>query len=501
MAAPHLVFQQALAELSSCLCRVPPQTQEGCAELLQAAVAWAAPGSEADIEQKVPERAVVLAKASLKLLKAAVAGQAKDESALSSEEVYCSTCSTSDQSVEGDAPSRTLVTEATDGNVQTGFTDDTQPHPGSSGECPFQGFQRYAAAPLLLLCGAHTQEWPWTSEASRTHTKLLLRSLLKLSGCDTVTDLLRGAPDQQPACRIFNEALELLSPRLCKETWESNPDAKLVFSWMLHQVSRPWLSEFLSRIMPPSLLLSDDYRRENKLLGISCLHHIIKNVPAADLRQFNRALVVYHALRNHLYTTDTAVTEASLSCILDLLPVVQKSPPAIGEYQKEADNPADQIMQLVLTNMEMEHRIDLRRLYARFLPTLQDRLQFRVIRHMKRLMNVIVGYLEVYDGLEETSRLCILETLQGTIKYAWPRIPCRVSLLLKALLKLMYEVTCEPTPVPESVTEALLCRATDCLVLLNQCCKGRVKTALEGILSLCNEPRLVNCIKKVQQSA
>lgn len=45
----------------------------------------------------------------------------------------------------------------------------------------------------------------------------------------------------------------------------------------------------------------------------------------------------------------------------------------------------------------------------------------RVVRHMKRLLRVIVGYLEVCDGPEETVRLCILDTLQGTIKYAWPR--------------------------------------------------------------------------------
>lgn len=36
--------------------------------------------------------------------------------------------------------------------------------------------------------------------------------------------------------------------------------------------------------------------------------------PAAELRQWNKAEVVYEALFKHLYTTDAAVIQVSLSC-------------------------------------------------------------------------------------------------------------------------------------------------------------------------------------------
>lgn len=513
MAEPQVVFHETLGALAHCLCVDPPQTHEDCAELLQAAVSWAAAGPSPEIEQRVPKRAVLVAMAFAKLLEtvgAAVrparastwcgtrAGTAEEE------EEHCPNCCGPGRVLESDLILRTLSSESSNGSEQTDSSDDEQSSHDSCEECEClfqpQHFMFYAAGPMLILCVTHCQEWPWTDKVSRTHAKLLLASLLKHFNCTTTRELLRGLPGDEPTYWLFKEVLEILSRRLLKSTWESSPDAKVVFSWMLHQVSRPDLSEFLRYVMPPSLLFSDDYRTENKVLGITCLHYIIMNVPAAELRQFNQALVIYHALRNHLYTTETAVIEKALPCLLDLLPVLHKAPPGIGEYQKESENYTDQIMQLVLTNMEMEHRMDLRRLYARHLPKLQDRLQFRVIRHMKRLVCVIVGYLEVYDGLEETSRLCILETLQGTIKYAWPRIPCRLPLLLKALLKLIYEVTCESTPIPESVIEALLRGTTDCLLLLNRCCKGQVKTALKGIPSLCNEPKLVNYLKSLQNS-
>lgn len=49
------------------------------------------------------------------------------------------------------------------------------------------------------------------------------------------------------------------------------------------------------------------------------------------------------------------------------------------------------------------------------------RLGILIVRHLKRLERVIVGYLEVYDGPEEVARLYTLQALENTIQHAWPR--------------------------------------------------------------------------------
>lgn len=46
-------------------------------------------------------------------------------------------------------------------------------------------------------------------------------------------------------------------------------------------MSRPWLCPHLELVLPPSLLLSDDFQEENKVLGVRCLHHIVLNVVRA----------------------------------------------------------------------------------------------------------------------------------------------------------------------------------------------------------------------------
>ncbi|NXJ76542.1 TTI2 protein, partial [Trogon melanurus] len=128
------------------------------------------------------------------------------------------------------------------------------------------------------------------------------------------------------------------------------------------------------------------------------------------------------------------------------------------------------------------------------------RLGILIVRHLKRLERVILGYLEVCDGPEEEARLGILETLQCTIEHAWPRMPCRLAVLLKALLKMMWDVHADQGSTPEPVKAALLQEATECLILLDRCSEGQVKVLLEGVYSSCEENRLRECIRKVQEN-
>ncbi|KAM4036313.1 TELO2-interacting protein 2 isoform 2-T2 [Anomaloglossus baeobatrachus] len=545
MAAAELPLARAFSAICVCLGRAPvvPRSPAGCTELLQALIFWAAPAPENERDSKeVPVRAAAALRASLLLLEAVASSRGdhvstaeaekktKPEKAedsgkcggsrllqdagapispewpldglmlrvtgqgagASSEEEHVAP---EPPHINGGAP--TLPEKTDDAST----TSDGAPKSMVDNEPIIepQCVQRCAAAPLLLLCGTYIYEVPWSDAECRRLASELLSALLELSHCATVSALLEGDPAllkgglEQPFT-TYREALRLLGPRLRKDTWETYPESKVLFAWLLMRVPRPWLSEFLSRVMPPSLLFSDDYKQENKVLGIRCLQHIIKNVPAAELRQYNRALVVYHALRNHLYSTDAQVIEVVLDCLLDIFPVLHKPPPAVGAYHKDGENPPDQVMQIVLTNMEMEHRIVLRRLYAQKLLLLLKSLQVGIIRHMKRLLRVIVGYLEVADGTEESARISMLENLKLTIKFAWPRIPPRLPLLVKALIKLMYEVSVESYPNSVSVTSALAHGSMECLLFLDYCTKGQVKAAVQDIPSVCDEPILLKCI-------
>ncbi|XP_030319815.1 TELO2-interacting protein 2 isoform X2 [Calypte anna] len=349
---------------------------------------------------------------------------------------------------------------------------------------------------VYIFAATHVVERPWTSRRSQSVAEEVLVLLVRAAGCGTVAEFLRGQKEGEEGG--FGAVMRILKRELSKDTWKCNPASKFVFSWTLPQVTRPWLSSHLESVLPPSLLISDDYQEENKLLGVQCLHHIILNVPAAELCQFNRAQVVFHALYNHLYTREPPLIQAVLLCLLDLLPVLERA----QRLQKQSSPSASchEVLHLVLTHMEAEHLLALRRVYARTLPAFVQRLGIQVARHLKRMERVILGYLEVWDGPEEEARLGILQTLQSTIEHAWPRMPCRLPVLLKALLKLIWDVHTDQGPTPELVKTSLLQGATQCLILLDQCSGGQVKVLLEGVYSSCEEPRVQECLRKVQEN-
>ncbi|XP_074143321.1 TELO2-interacting protein 2 [Sminthopsis crassicaudata] len=342
---------------------------------------------------------------------------------------------------------------------------------GSLGPAAVRAALRPAAPSIYIFSVTHGQERPWSSPASRDVAQEVLALLLRVTGSASVPEFLRGETADQGG--RFAAVMDLLRPELNKESWKNNPATKHIFSWTLYQVTRPWLNHYLERILPPSLLISDDYQNENKILGVRCLHHIVLNVPAADLRQFNRAQVLYHALFNHLYTPEPDLIQAVLECLLDLFPVLER-PLQWKAPEPRSSGPCDDVLQLILTHMEPEYRLLLRRTYARNLPAFIERLGILTVRHLKRLEQVIIGYLEVYDGPEEEARLMILEALKLIIKHCWPRIPCRLEVFLKALLKMVCDVAKDQSLSPESVKAALLQEATDCLTLLDHCSAGQV---------------------------
>ncbi|XP_016345685.1 TELO2-interacting protein 2-like [Sinocyclocheilus anshuiensis] len=351
---------------------------------------------------------------------------------------------------------------------------------------------RTLAPSFCIFSVTHLLEQPWSSAASRNRARELLASAVALMGSRSLQELLSGKPGEGQK-GLLGPVLDTLQLELTKESWKRNQAVKHVFSWMLVQVERPCLTEYLEKVFPPSLLISDDYRTENKVLGVHCLHHIVLNVPAADLRQFNRAQVLYHALFNHLHTSEAVLIQVVLPCLLDLLSVLEKPPVHSGLPRKP--NRFDDVLRHILTYMEMEHKLDLRRVYAKNLVLFIERMGIVIIRHLKRLERVIVGYLEVSDAPEEEARLSILDALQKTLQIAWPRMERRMGSLAQSLLRFLVDVSSES--IPTHLKEQLMTQASHCLLLLDHCSKGKLQTLLRELDSSCVPEPVLKCIQKV----
>ncbi|KAM9700240.1 uncharacterized protein ACNS7B_003242 [Menidia menidia] len=192
-----------------------------------------------------------------------------------------------------------------------------------------------------------------------------------LTGCTGPAHMLTGGEGSRG---ILGGVLDVLQPQLTQDWMYRCEASKLVFAWTLLQVTRPSVAPHLPRLLPPALLLSDHHQPENCMLGVRCLHHIVLHTPAADLRQFNRAQVLHQALLRHLYSPEPALIQLVLPCLLDLLPVLETPPSSLGPPSPRR-KPClhDDLLRLVLTHMEAEHKLGLRGAYAAALPPLIDR--------------------------------------------------------------------------------------------------------------------------------
>lgn len=342
----------------------------------------------------------------------------------------------------------------------------------------------FVVAPdICVFAVTHFQVSPWSSPSSRSAAEKVMRALLEAGHWTDSTHMLMGDRKQEVnearggTKGILKGVLDLLQPQLNKDCMFRCGAVKLVFSWTLLQVTRSALSQHLPRLLPPSLLLADHFRPENCIMGVRCLHHIVLSTASAELRQLNRADVVYEALFRLLYNTQPEVTQVVLSCLMDLLLVLEKPPSLSPAPSVRAVTHHDAVLRLVLTQMEAEHKLALRRVYASALTPLVDRCGIAICRHMKRLGRVILGYMEVSDAPDETSRIQTLKTLNRTLKTAWPRLDrLRVEQFLRAVLRLLVDVS--DSNITDSVKKEIFDQSTESIRLLDACSHRTLQSRL-----------------------
>lgn len=328
----------------------------------------------------------------------------------------------------------------------------------------------------VLLAAEHYKENMWATTASVSIAHKLMENIFKLNMSNSVSELLTCNKTQKNE-EIVNVLFSEMKHRLNKENWKQNPSITDVFQFLLFNIKRPYLSNYINILLPPSLLLVDDHRDENKILGIHCLQHILDNSSKAEMKWYSRADVVFDALQKLMYLSNNDIIRPLLQCILSVLAVLE-DPVNHGAQLKESNY--DTIFRKILTNMEMENKIPARQAYASCLDMFINVMGISVVNHLTQVLRVISEYLEVYDGPQEKARFCVLIALKTLIKVAWPRVANHHIMIVKMLLKLMYDVLLDKTSLnTKEVNGKLVNNVVECLVLLNKATTGKVVKFLQ----------------------
>lgn len=343
----------------------------------------------------------------------------------------------------------------------------------------FPRFLKSISPELILLLFQHKDNsHMWTNNTSRHQSDVLLNKVLSCFAISEVRYLLQMNTTQSdtttPSTTIAGQVFVILRDYLTAEKWKHFPHIKESFGCLLKHIRFPQLSDYLELVLPPSLLVIDDFEISNKVLGVGCLLHIIKNVSSEELRWYGRADVIFEAVKHCLYTHEVPLIDLTHQALLAILKVVDQPQAAqISKY--------DDVFLIVLQNIEFENKIILRRIYTRMLHSFIDAMGITVIRHTNRLLRIFEMYLETYDGPEEVARFHILEALYSFLKAAWSRISGHTDKLLKILIRFIYDISVDDTLTTVVTKQDLLNQATRCLILLKFCDKGKVVSVLSAI--------------------
>ncbi|XP_027058311.1 TELO2-interacting protein 2-like [Pocillopora damicornis] len=365
---------------------------------------------------------------------------------------------------------------------------------------------------LVALCAVHMESHLWTSTASMALAHELVSLICTNCQCPSVQELLCGcvevesvvfnmveesqSPNSLFPSGLFRHILDYLRPHLLKNNWKKFPLACHGLVWCTLQIKHPYVGEHFAKLMSPLLLLIDDYETENKTLGFKCLKHVIDNVNSAELQWYGRADVLFEASQRHIYSNDPSLMRSLHPCLLSILTVVEPSPKKAKFGRKTTK--CDGLFQIILSSMEFESKIAVRKAYASHLKHFIEHMGITILRHFKRLLKVIVSYLEVSDYPEEGTRLAVLDALKVAMLQAWPRIPNHSSTILKSLLKLLVDATDSSAYIAVQAFELLNQKTAECLVVLLRCCGKQVEEQLKELQGV-GHKEVEECVEKVLQ--
>uniref|UniRef100_A0A2C9M2N0 TELO2-interacting protein 2 n=1 Tax=Biomphalaria glabrata TaxID=6526 RepID=A0A2C9M2N0_BIOGL len=324
---------------------------------------------------------------------------------------------------------------------------------------------------LVIVVGGNVNCPLWSSNECAKLSSQLMDTLMSTLKCETTCDLLNLKAcylvDTNEKETLVASFVSFSNEHLSSANWQKNPFLSESFSWIIEQITLPYLSSYINQVMAISLSFLDDFQEVNKIRGLRCLMHLISNTSKEELCWYNRADVIYSSLKHQMYVKDASVLQKLFPCLFTILRILDKSVDLKYHH--------DLLDELIRDSLS-ENLLILRRLYISNVCSLIKQVGVSCICHLSRLLKIVEQFLETEDGEDELARLGALQLLRNVILLAWPRISKHSKLILKVVLKLLVDIngkyyydgkeTCAQSQMNDL--------ALDCLRLLIKVCPDTV---------------------------
>ncbi|XP_064382142.1 TELO2-interacting protein 2-like [Halichondria panicea] len=348
-----------------------------------------------------------------------------------------------------------------------------------------------AVAHAVITGAGHCGKHYWTSTVSRQIANDIISRLIDLTNSGSVQQLLAGG-DKADGSRVLATVLLLIREKLTKEKWKEYPIHKHALVWCIKHLKHPNVSPYLDTFLPATLMMLDDYTDYHRILALGLASHIVCNVDSTELRWYNRADVIYQAIKPLLYGSAPNVSNAVHTCLLHLLPVLD----AYHTDIPAKPNKSSEVFELLINSLHMESNLAAKKVYAFYVSKYIELLGIFCVRHMKLLLTVLISCIEdsYFPETSDTQRYA-LKSLATLITHAWPRIPSHKDSILKCLVRVVSDLCTSSTELPQDKgTLSQLSEVSQCFKLLQTACP-EVEEHYKALMSDCEHAGLIHCLK------
>lgn len=326
----------------------------------------------------------------------------------------------------------------------------------------------------LIVCLEHNSEQLWTNK----ETIMISKDLFKLIS-STIKDLPSYLSKESTSSRhdyVYEEIFFLMKDRLLKNNWKLSPSYPIVFWGLLSQL---WSDLNLDYLLPPTLLMLDDFEGHYKRLGFKCLSYILKHGSRSHLRMHDRVIVVYDLLLKQFYTKEEDVLKGLFECLPQVLDIIEREAPTerLGKRTK-----SDEAFETYLQCMNLENKTPLQQVYSQNLSPFLLQLSITSAKHMTTTLRIISTYLEYYHPDDEDIRINSMQGLLQLMTQAWVRVKNHGLEITECLFRLLHAISHHNYHASPQAHKSLFTLIKQCFLVLYATSPTHLHACVDAVL-------------------
>ncbi|GAA5809097.1 hypothetical protein MFLAVUS_002500 [Mucor flavus] len=219
------------------------------------------------------------------------------------------------------------------------------------------------------------------------------------------------------------------------QQWKENNYVDIMY-WLVKEISSNDLKENLHLILPPVLIILDDYDIEYKEEGVKMVHYIVNKLDSEQTSRMGLDSLFFESLFSCLLRLsqdrEEPLVKVAYPCILDLIASVKDQHKRSDLYERVLKDG------IVTGYLYAGQKILFLPILLKPIVTLYNQLGSIGVQYLKAIIPMLCDSMAMISSNNRVIQginLAATESLIVVIKKCWPRIPEYKGLIMKSIAK------------------------------------------------------------------